>query len=53
MRAHRRFPIAAKFGVMLGVLVVALFAVGAAGVGGLNSINSHVRGLYGDHIVTL
>ena len=53
MREHVRFPIAAKFGVMLAVLVVALFAVGVAGVTGLSSLNGHVRSLYGDHIITL
>lgn len=53
MRPSLRFPIAAKFAVMLAVLVAALFAVGIAGLGGLSNLNGEVKRLYGDHIVTL
>jgi diguanylate cyclase (GGDEF)-like protein len=53
MRARVGFPIAAKFAVMLAVLVAALLAVGLAGLSGLANLNSHVKSLYGDHILTL
>ena len=53
MSPSLRFPIAAKFAVMLGVLVAALFAVGLAGLSGLSSLNGEAKRLYGDHIVTL
>jgi Four helix bundle sensory module for signal transduction len=53
MGSRIKFPIAAKFGVMLVVLVAALFAVGVSGVRGLANLNDHVKGLYGDNIVTL
>ncbi len=53
MRPSLRFPIAAKFAVMLAVLVVALFAVGVAGLSGLSNLNGEVKRLYGDHILTL
>lgn len=53
MRSRAGFPIAAKFAVMLAVLVAALFAVGFAGLRGLADLNDHVNGLYRDHIVTL
>lgn len=53
MGAHIRLPIAAKFAVMLVVLVLALFAVGFAGLRGLATLDSHANRLYGDHIVTL
>jgi diguanylate cyclase (GGDEF)-like protein len=48
-----RFPIAAKFAVMLGVLVAALFAVGFAGLRGLGDLDRHAAVLYRDHVVTL
>ena len=48
-----RLPIAAKFAAMLVVLVAALLAVGFAGLRGLQTLNSRVNTLYGDHIVTL
>ncbi len=53
MRPHIRIPIAAKFGVMLAVVMAALLAVGAAGINGLANLDKRVRALYGDHIVTL
>jgi hypothetical protein len=52
MRRLRRFPIAAKFAVMLAVLVAALLAVGFTGLRGLSNLNDHVNGLY-RHVVTL
>jgi diguanylate cyclase (GGDEF)-like protein len=48
-----RFPIAAKFAVMLAVLAAALLAVGIAGLRGLTDLHKQVNDLYGDHIVTL
>ncbi len=48
-----KFPIATKFAVVLVVLAGALFAVGFAGLRGLSDLNSQVKGLYDDHIVTL
>jgi diguanylate cyclase (GGDEF)-like protein len=53
MRPALSFPIAAKFGVMLAVLIAALFAVSAAGLSGLSNLNGEVKGLYGNHIVAL
>jgi diguanylate cyclase (GGDEF)-like protein len=53
MRPSLRFPIGAKFAVMLVVLVGALFAVGVAGLSGLSNLNGEVKRLYGDHILTL
>jgi hypothetical protein len=47
MRPSLRFPIAAKFAVMLAVLVAALFAVGVAGLSGLSNLNGEVKRLYG------
>ena len=44
---------AAKFAVMLAVLVAALLAVGLAGLGGLSSLNDHVKGLNANQVVTL
>jgi hypothetical protein len=38
---------------MLVVLIAALIAVGAAGLGGLSNLNSNVKTLYGDHVLTL
>jgi hypothetical protein len=52
MARPRRFPIAAKFAVMLAVLVAALLAVGLTGLRGLSNLNSYVKGLY-EHVVTL
>jgi diguanylate cyclase (GGDEF)-like protein len=52
MARPRRFPIAAKFAVMLSVLVAALIAVGFTGLRGLSNLNNHVNGLY-RHVVTL
>jgi diguanylate cyclase (GGDEF)-like protein len=53
MPSHVKFPIANKFAVVLVVLAGALFAVGFAGLRGLSDLNNQVKGLYGDHIVTL
>jgi Four helix bundle sensory module for signal transduction len=53
MRTPLRFPIAAKFAVMLAVLVAAVIAVGFTGLRGLSNLNNHVNSLYKDHIVTL
>ena len=48
-----RFPIAAKFAVMLVVLVAALVAVGLAGLRGLGVMRGQAVSLYQDHTKTL
>jgi hypothetical protein len=45
MRAQVRFPIAAKFAVMLGVLVAALFALGFAGLRGVANLDGSLKDL--------
>jgi diguanylate cyclase (GGDEF)-like protein len=52
MRGPTRFPIAAKFAVILAVLVAALLAVGYTGLRGLSNLDNHVKGLQ-EHVVTL
>ncbi len=49
MASLRRFPIAAKFAVMLAVLVAALMAVGFSGLRGLGDLSGQASDLYQNH----
>jgi diguanylate cyclase (GGDEF)-like protein len=52
-RVRLRFPIAAKFAVMLAVLVTAIVAVSFAGLHGLQKIKLHSDRLYDENITTI